>query len=73
MIVSLVTAVWGFWQGRVVHRNSSPLITGIIGALLLSLGVIVVHGPPAMAMIYSGAALLIVATVVNIWMKARRV
>lgn len=69
MLTSLAVALWGFWQGRLLHRNSGPLILGSTGALSLASGVIVVHGPPAMTMIYGGAIVLVVAVIWNIWAR----
>ena len=69
MLISLAVALWGFWQGRAVHRNAGPLILGVVGALSLAGGVIVVHGPPAMTMIYGGAVLLAAATFWNIFAR----
>ncbi|HUQ47886.1 MAG TPA: MerC domain-containing protein [Gemmatimonadaceae bacterium] len=66
MVVSLAIALWGYWQGHRIHKSWTPIILGLIGAVSLSLGVIVVHGFPAMQMIYAGAALLIAATAWNI-------
>jgi len=66
MLGSLVVALWGFWQGRVQHRKSGPLVLGTLGAISLASGVIVVHGFPAMQMIYGGAVALVVAVVWNI-------
>ena len=70
MLISLAVAVWGFRQGRRFHRNPGPLLLGVFGAISLAAGVIVVHGPPAMVMIYGGAILLVIATLWNI--SARR-
>ena len=70
MLISLGVALWGFWQGRAVHYKTGPLAVGVVGAVSLACGVIVVHGPPAMTMIYSGALLLVGATIWN--MLARR-
>jgi len=70
MLASLAVAVWGFWQGRALHRNAVPLILGSAGAVSLAAGVIVVYGPPAMTMIYGGAAALVLAVLLNI--RARR-
>jgi hypothetical protein len=47
-----------------------PLIIGALGAASLSAGVIVVHGPPAMQMIYGGAIALVVSAFLNA--RARR-
>ena len=70
MLLSLVVALWGFWQGRTQHSNSGPLVVGTIAAISIACGVIVVHGPPAMEMIYGGALVLIAATLWNV--RARR-
>ena len=66
MMVSLAVAMWGYWQGYRVHSALAPLVVGLMGAVSLALGVIVVHGFPAMQMIYGGAILLVAATVWNI-------
>jgi hypothetical protein len=66
MLGALAVAMWGFWQGQRFHRNPTPFRLGALGSVSLACGVIVVHGPPAMVMIYSGAGLLIAATVWNI-------
>lgn len=71
MLVSLAVAIWGHWQGHRMHRAWAPLIVGIIGAVSLALGVIVVHGFPAMQMIYGGAILLVAAMVWNIVARIR--
>lgn len=70
MLVSLAVAIWGYWQGYRMHRSRGPMIVGIIGAVSLALGVIVVHGFPAMEMIYGGASLLVAATVWNMGRKS---
>src|SRR5258706_10229307 len=54
MLLSLAVALWGFWQGFRLHRQAGPLTLGVVGALSLACGVIIVHGPPAMTMIYGG-------------------
>jgi mercuric ion transport protein len=66
MLVSLLFALWGFWRGFRMHRHAGPLALGIAGALALALGVIVVHGPAAMPMIYGGSAALLAATFWNV-------
>lgn len=71
MLLSLGVAVWGFWQGYRRHRVVGPLVIGVIGAVSLACGVIVVHGPPAMRMIYGGALVLILATLWNIVVRRR--
>jgi mercuric ion transport protein len=70
MLGSLAVALWGFVRGRALYHRAGPLALGIIGAVSLACGVIVVHGPPAMDMIYGGAAALVVATGWNV--SARR-
>ena len=70
MLASLAVAVWGFWQARTGSRWRIPLVLGTLSALSLAAGVIVVHGPPAMTMIYGGAIGLLVATLLNA--RARR-
>ena len=71
MLGSLVVAIWGFWRGYRIHRAWTPLVAGIVGAVSLAVGVIVVHGFPAMPMIYGGAILLIAASVWNIAVRTR--
>ena len=66
---SLVVALWGFWQGFRLHRKAGPLTLGIAGAVSLACGVIVIHGFPAMPMIYGGAIALVIATVWNVWAR----
>jgi mercuric ion transport protein len=69
MLVSLVVALWGFWRGFQYHQNFGPLLFGSIGAVSLAAGVIVVHGFPAMQMIYGGALVLVAATVWNVLLR----
>lgn len=71
MLVSLAVAILGYWQGYRMHRTRAPMIVGTVGAFSLALGVIVVHGFPAMQMIYGGAMLLVAATVWNIVARRR--
>ena len=71
MLVSLAVAIWGYGQGHRIHHGWAPLIVGVIGAVSLALGVIVVHGFPAMQMIYGGAMLLVAATIWNIVARTR--
>ena len=70
MLASLAIAIWGFWQARTGSRWRIPLVLGTLSALSLAAGVIVVHGPRAMMMIYGGAIGLLVATLLNA--RARR-
>ena len=69
MLVSLAVALWGFWRGAQIHHKAGPIVLGFIGAVSLALGVIVVHGPLAMRMIYGGAAALVIATGWNVWAR----
>lgn len=69
MLGSLVVALWGFWRGFRSHRKAGPLALGLVGAMSLACGVIVVHGFPAMQMIYGGAVALVLATVWNVWAR----
>jgi mercuric ion transport protein len=69
MLASLLVALWGFWQGLRAHRKIGPLALGFAGAVSLASGVIVVHGFPAMQMIYGGAIALLIATVWNVWAR----
>jgi len=71
MLTSLALAMWGFWQGRSLHSRSGPLVLGAAGAASLASGVLFVHGPPAMTMIYGGALVLVGAVAWNI--RERRV
>lgn len=66
MLASLAVALWGFWRGVRSHRKLGPMALGALGALSLALGVIVVHGFPAMQMIYGGAVVLVAATAWNV-------
>lgn len=58
MLLSLALAVTGFWRGARTHGRWAPLAIGGLGAISLASGVIVVHGFPAMQMIYGGAIAL---------------
>ena len=71
MLLSLLVALWGFWQGFHVHQNVGPMLFGVAGAISLAAGVIVVHGFPAMPMIYGGASVLVGATVWNVLLRRR--
>lgn len=66
MALSLVIALWGFWQGREMHRVVGPLLLAAVGAAALVGGVVFIHGPPAMTVIWTGVAALILATIWNI-------
>jgi hypothetical protein len=70
MLGSLGVALWGFWQGWRLHRDAGPMIAGAIGGASLAAGVIVVHGFPAMQMIWGGAAVLLAATIWNVRLRA---
>ncbi|HEY2164217.1 MAG TPA: MerC domain-containing protein [Gemmatimonadaceae bacterium] len=70
MLGSLLFALWGFWRGVQSHRRVGPIVLALAGALSLALGVLVVHGPRAMTMIYAGAAFLVLATIWNVRARA---
>jgi mercuric ion transport protein len=65
MLLALAIAVSGFWRGAQTHGRWGPLIVGGTGAVSLASGVIVVHGFPAMPMIYAGATALVAAAAWN--------
>ena len=69
MLLSLVVAQVGFWQGWRAHRRPWPFLLGGVSGVSLASGVIFVHGPPAMTMIYAGAVGLVLATACNIWAR----
>ncbi|HSC20420.1 MAG TPA: MerC domain-containing protein [Solirubrobacterales bacterium] len=69
MLLSLVVAQFGFWQGWRAHRQPWPFLLGGASGASLAAGVIVVHGPPAMEMIYGGAIGLLAATGWNLWAR----
>ena len=71
MLGSLTIALWGFWRGEQLHRKRGPMVVAIIGAVSLACGVIVVHGPSAITMIYAGAISLVFATVWNVVERRR--
>ena len=66
MAISLLIALWGFWKGRAFHGAEGPLVIAAVGAAALIAGVVFIHGPPAMAVIWTGVAALIIATIWNI-------
>ena len=70
MLIALLVAVTGFWHGARTHRAWGPFAIGGLGALSLAAGVILVHGFPAMQMIYAGAVALVLGAAWNI--HARR-
>lgn len=63
MAVTLFIAVTGFWRTRHCSRVRGPLVLGVVGAMALAGGVLVVHGPAAMWVISGGAVALLLATV----------
>lgn len=65
MLLALAVAVTGFWQGAQTHGRWGPFILGGLGAVSLASGVIVVHGFPAMQMIYGGGLVLLVGAAWN--------
>ena len=73
MIASLLLALWGFNRDRRMHGRSGPLVLAAVAAATLTAGVIFVHGFPAMQMIWSAVAGLLVATWWNIATRLRAV
>jgi mercuric ion transport protein len=69
MLASLLLALWGFWGGVRLHRRRGPLILAVVCSIGLTAGVIFVHGFPAMQMIWSSVAGLVVATLWNLVAK----
>ena len=72
MLASLGIATWGFWRGRQCHGHTGPLVLGAAGGVSMASGVILVHGFPAMQMIYAGAAALLIATTWNLVLRRAR-
>ena len=71
MIVSLLIALWGFWQGARFHGGRGPLVLATVASIVLVAGVIFVHGFPAMEMIWSSTGALLLATAWNLWLRRR--
>jgi len=69
MGLSLAVALWGFWAGRRLHGAIGPIALALMSAIALTAGVIFVHGPPAMMLIYFGAVGLLLATLWNILLR----
>ena len=65
MLLALAIALAGFREGARAHGRWGPLVIGGLGALTLASGVIIVHGFPALQMIYGGGAALLVGAVWN--------
>ena len=65
MLLALAIAVTGFWQGARSHGRRGPLVVGGLGAVSLASGVILVHGFPAMQMIYGGGVALLAGAAWN--------
>ena len=70
--VSLVVALWGFWQGLRIHRSFGPLLLAVAASGALVAGVVFIHGLPARVLIGIGAIGLVVATVWNVGLRHRR-
>ena len=70
MLLSLLVALWGFWQGLRLNRHPGPLAAALAGGTALVAGVIFVHGFPAMQLIWGGAVVLVAATLWNIRQRA---
>ena len=71
MITSLLVALWGFWRGARFHQRFGPLYLSALASVVLVAGVIFVHGFPAMEMIWSSIAALLVATLWNVVLRRR--
>ncbi len=69
--VSLAIALWGFWQGRRIHRADGPLLLAVSASVALVAGIVFVHGFPARVLIGAGAIGLVVATVWNVGLRLR--
>lgn len=65
MLLALAVAVTGFWHGVQTHGRLGPFVVGGLGAVSLAAGVILVHGFPAMQMIYAGSAALVIGAAWN--------
>jgi mercuric ion transport protein len=65
MIASLIAALWGFWRSRRDQRSWGPFLLALVSSATLSAGVIVIHGFPAMQMIWSAVVGLLLAVVWN--------
>ncbi len=70
MGISLVVALWGFWQGRRRHGSAGPFALACAAGTALVAGVVFVHGFPAKELIGAGAVGLVMATIWNV--RARR-
>jgi hypothetical protein len=66
MLASLLLALWGFRAGWRQHGQRGPLALALVCSMGLTAGVIFVHGFPAMQMIWSSIAGLVIATVWNL-------
>ena len=71
MLLSLAVALWALWRARKTTGTRLPFALAGASAVSLAAGVIVVHGPPAMTMIYAGSAGLLTATIWNVVARRR--
>lgn len=71
ILIALVIALYGFTKGRTLHGSSQPLILGIVGAIALVVGVVLLHGLMAKVAIGLGAVALLMATIWNARLGAR--
>lgn len=62
---ALGLALWGFWRRRRVYGVSGPLVLGVLGAVALVAGVVVLHGPTSKIGIGAGTLSLFAATIWN--------
>jgi mercuric ion transport protein len=69
MLLSLAVALWGLWRGTAYHRRQPPLWLGVMGGAALVAGVIFFHGFASRVLMWSGVALLLGATLANLWSR----
>ena len=63
--IALALALWGFGRRRRVHGVSGPLVLGVVGAVALMAGVLVLHGVASKVGIGAGTVSLFAATIWN--------
>jgi MerC mercury resistance protein len=65
IVIALGFALWGFWRRRRVHAATGPFALGVVGAVVLLTGVVVLHGIVAKLFIAGGTVFLFAATIWN--------
>ena len=65
IVGALGLALWGFWRRRRVHGVWGPLVLGVLGAVALLAGVVVLHGLASKIGIGTGTVSLFAATIWN--------